>query len=241
MSDAVEIKFSGRQIPPEKFVAAVQHFLAIVQGVGRNIGGSEEPIQWTVETAHGSDIIRARALNRPRESAETTDAVRRGFDSLRTGGSAFPRGFTIAEMRFTKDLASLVDDDFPISIKNGDTPVELSREIVHVVDTMLLREKFAAFGSIEGVLHSMTRGNRFECEIKDQQSGRTVHCYFTTPEAARQAWAAFLNDRILASGEIKYSKEGYPTRIIADSVRAFPDESELPTVQDIQSIFRSYR
>ena len=117
-----------------------------------------------------------------------------------------------------------------ISIKNGDTPVELSREIVQ-----------AAFGSIEGVLHSMTRSYRFECEIKDQQSGKTVHCYFTTPEAARQAWAAFLNDRILASGEIRYSKEGYPTSIVADSIREFPNESELPTGQDIQAIFRSYR
>jgi len=241
MSDTIEIKLSGGKIPPEKFIAAIENFLAVVQGVGRNIGGSQDPIQWTVEADHGSAIIRARALNRPQEAAESTDAIRRGFHSLRTGTSVVPRGFTVAEVRATQDLADLIDADFPISVKNGDAPEELSRDIVKTVDAMLRKDKYEDFGSIEGVLCSMARGSRFECEIRDQQSGKTVHCYFKEDDVARQAWAAFLKDRIVAHGLVRYAKEGFPTSIVADSIRFFPEESELPTVEDIQNIFQSYQ
>src|ERR1051326_8160397 len=239
MSDTIEIKLSGRQIPPEKFLSAVQKFLAIVQGVGRNIAGLEDPIQWTVEADHGSAIIRAKALNRPQEAAQSTDAIRRGFHSLRSGTNIIPRGFTALEARATQELAELIDDDFPISVKNGDAPEELTRDIVKTVDALLRRDKYEDFGSIEGVLCSMARGNRFECEIKDQQSGRTVHCYFNADEVAKQAWAAFLKDRIIARGLVRYAKEGHPTSMLVDSIQGFPEESELPTIEDIQNIFQS--
>jgi hypothetical protein len=160
---------------------------------------------------------------------------------LRTGTKVVPRGFTAAEVRATQGLADLVDADFPIAVKNGDTPEELSRDIVQTVDSILRRDKYEDFGSIEGVLCSMARGNRFECEIRDQQSGRTVHCYFSADEVARQAWAAFLKDRIIARGLVRYAKEGYPTSIVAESVQWFPDESELPSIEEVQAVYRASR
>jgi hypothetical protein len=241
MSDQIEIKFSGQQIPPERFLAAVKSFIEIVQGVGRNITGRTNPIQWTIESDRGSAVIRIRAKNRTKEAVEATDAVRRGFQSLRTGSRVVPRGFTVTELRNTQELADLADPDFPISIKNGGDPEQVSRDIWRTVDAMLRRDKYEDFGSIEGSLRSMTKGNRFECEIHDNQSGRTVHCYFTTDAVAQQAWAAFMKERVAAHGLIRYDKEGCPTSIVADAVRSFPEESELPTVGDIQAIFRSYK
>jgi hypothetical protein len=241
MSDQIEIKFSGQQIPPERFLVAVRNFIEIVQGVGRNITGKENPIQWTVESDRGSAVIRIRAKNRTKEAVEATDAIRRGFHSLKTGSRVVPRGFTVTELRKTQELADLADADFPISVKNGGDPEELSRDIWRTVDAMLRRDKYEDFGSIEGSLRSMTKGNRFECEIHDNQSGRTVHCYFTTDAVAAQAWAAFMKERVAAHGLIRYDKEGCPTSIVADTVRFFPEESELPTVEDIQAIFRSYK
>lgn len=241
MSDHIEIKFTAQEISPEKFLAAVQNFVEIVQGVGRNITGAANPIRWAIESDHGSAIIRVRAKNRIKEATEATDAIRRGFHSLRTGSRAVPRGFTVTELRKTQELADLADSDFPISVKNGDAPEELSRDIWRTVDAMLRRDKYEDFGSIEGYLRSLTKGNRFECEIHDDQSGRTVHCYFTTDAIAEQAWAAFMKERVAAHGLVRYDKEGCPTSIVADAVRFFPEESELPTVDDIQAIFRSYK
>jgi len=241
MSDHIEIKFTGKEISPEKFLTAVQNFVEIVQGVGRNITGAAHPIQWTIEADRGSAIIRVRAKNRVKEAGETTDAIRRGFHSLKTGSRVVPRGFTVTELRKTQELADLADSDFPISIKNGNAPEELSRDIWRTVDAMLRRDKYEDFGSIEGNLRSITKGNRFECEIHDDQSARTVHCYFTSDEIAEQAWASFMKERIVAHGLVRYDKEGCPTSVVADSIRSFTDESELPTVDDIQGIFRSYK
>lgn len=241
MSDSIEIKLTGPHIPPEKFVTAVQRFLEIVQGVGRNIGGHKNPIQWTIEVDRGSAIIRARAQNRPQEATECTDAIRHAFHSLRTGARSVPRGFTVAELRKTQELADLTDKDFLMAVKNGDTSEELSRDIGRTVESMLRREKYQDFGSIEGIMCSMAKGTRFECEIKDQQSGKTVHCYFTTDAVARQAWEAFMKDRIVAHGLVRYDKEGCPTSIVADAVRWIPDEADLPTVEQIQAIFQSYK
>lgn len=241
MSNQIEIKFPGPEISPEKFVEAIQHFLSVVEGVGRNIGGVIDPIQWTVESDRGSAIIRLKAKNRFKEAGEATEAIRRGFHSLRTGSRVMPRGFTVSELRKAQELADLADTNFPIAIKNGDSPEELSREIGRTVEAMLRREKYEDFGSIEGCIRSMTKGNRFECEIHDDQSGRTVHCYFTTDAVAEQAWSVFMKERISAHGLVRYDKEGCPTSIVADFLRSFPEESELPTLEDIQAIYRSYK
>jgi hypothetical protein len=53
-------------------------------------------------------------------------------------------------------------------------PEDLSRDIGRTVEAMLRREKYEDFGSIEGDLRSMTKGNRFECEIHDEQ--RDLKC-----------------------------------------------------------------
>jgi hypothetical protein len=241
MSDHIEIKFTGKEISPEKFLTAVQNFVEIVKGVGRNITGAEHPIHWTIEADRGSAIIRIRAKNHIKEAGEATDCIRRALHSLRTGSRVVPRGFTTTELRKTQELADLADSDFPISIKNGDAPEELSRDIYRTVDAMLRRDKYEDFGSIEGYLRSMTKGNRFECEIYDEQSRRTVHCYFTQDEVAEQAWATFMKERVVAHGLVRYDKEGCPTSIVADSLRSFADESELPTVDDIQAIYRAYK
>ena len=244
MSDSIEIKFTAKQIPPAKFVAAVQQFFAVVQGVANNIAGAESPIKWTIEAEHGSAIIRCKALTHVKEASESTEAVSCGLRALRMGTSRIPRFFTNTELRAAKDLANLIDDDFPIVIKNGAAPEELTAEIGRTADSILRGERYEAFGSIEGAVSSMARSNqfnKFECEIRDQQSNKTIHCYFTRDEDARTAHAAFFRDKILVHGLIRYSKEGYPTSISADSIRVFSDESELPTVEDIQAIFQSYQ
>jgi hypothetical protein len=52
--------------------------------------------------------------------------------------------------------------------------------------------------------------------------------------AAKEAFGK----RVLVSGMLKYNKEGHPATMHADSLRVFPDESELPTLQEIQAIYR---
>jgi hypothetical protein len=241
MSDHIEIKFTAQEITPEKFLAAVQNFVEIVQGVGRNIAGTTDPIRWAIEADRGSAIIRVRAKNRIKEAREAIEAVRCGFHSLRTGSRVTPRGFTVTELNKTQELADLVSDEFPITVKNGDSPEEMSRDIGRTIQSMLRREKYEDFGTIEGYFRSMTKGNRFECEIHDDQSGLTVHCYFKSDEVAEQAWSAFMKERVAAHGLVRYDKEGCPTSIVADAVRFFPAESELPSIEDIQAIYRSYK
>jgi hypothetical protein len=42
----------------------------------------------------------------------------------------------------------------------------------------------------------------------------------------------------MASGLIRYAREGHPTSISVNSIRIFPEESELPTIEEVQALFK---
>src|SRR5437016_1676655 len=107
MSDQIAVKLTGNKIPPDKFIEAVQHFVALVRGVAKNI--TTAPIDWSVEVEKGSAIVRMRAENPSPESARSIDAVARGIRALRSGAKTAPYGFTRDSIHSARILAEVSD------------------------------------------------------------------------------------------------------------------------------------
>jgi hypothetical protein len=210
----------------------------VVQGVSRNISGSDEFVRWVVEVDRGSSIIRNRVANPTKQSSDSIDAICKGFYSLRSGIHKAPYGFKIAEVRASRALASVLGRDVQtIMLKNGDSEQALSPEILATADTILLGEKQKDFGSVEGRVTDLSEHDRFTCSVYDPVYEHTVVCYLQSDEAQEIASRAF-RKRVLVSGLIHYSTEGWPDRITADTIRIFPEENELPSLQEIQAIYR---
>jgi hypothetical protein len=238
MNDTIEIKIDGSKLTPETFILAVQQFFALIKGVANNVCGPSKQVRWTVEVEKGSNRVRGRVLNPSRESAQSIKAVCAGINSLRGGFISVPKGFTACEIRATQALADLLGDEIDaITIQNGHNPESVTRAIVPTANTILGGEKSHAFGSLEGVINSMSDKHGFQCTIKEQNYDRDVICYFQKPEIIEEAIRGFRR-RVLIYGLIRYINEGFPDNMVVDMVKIFPEESELPTLAEVQAIYK---
>jgi len=244
MSESVSIKLEGPRLTPDKFVNAVQKFFSIVLGVTKNVVGVARPEDWSVEVDHGSAIVRIKPENPAIKASRSIDLMSRGIKSLASGVRSAPPGFGNDEVKAAKELASLIDADGKfikaIYIVNGEAPMGLTEEVGRSADAILSSEKHIAFGSIEGRVETLSDKegqSGFQCTIKDPIYQRQVIIHFTKKELEDRAYEAF-RKRVLVSGLIRYSKEGNPTSVDADYLKVFPEESELPTVQDVQAIYK---
>jgi len=237
VSNQIEIKIQATNLTPDSFLKAAESFLDIVQGVGKNT--SETPIDWRVEVAEGSAILRACVANPSLESNKSIDAICKGMRSLRSGAKVVPYGFTQKEIRSAKSLAAVIDGNKvqSISFQNGTEPEDFPQTVVGVADAILSGESYSAFGSIEGKIDSLSDKHVFTCSVTDPIFDREITCYFQKQEVEEEAVKGF-RKRVMASGLIRYGKEGYPTSIVVDAVRIFPDESELPSIEEIRALFK---
>ena len=239
MSNQIEIKIEGKGLTPDKFVLAAKSFFDLIQGVSKNVGAKQ--VDWVVEVDKGSAILRGRVENPSPETEIAIEDISRGIRSLRSGMKAVPSGFTRDEVRACQTLASLVDGNSikAIFIQNGGSPEELSQTIVPTAEAILTGETYTAFGSIEGKIDSLSDRQTFSCSILDPYLRREIVCYFQSEAVVEEAIRGF-RKRVLAGGLIRYAKEGHPTSIVVDTIRIFPEESELPTIEDVQAIFKQY-
>ena len=237
MSNQIEIKIDGKKLTPDKFMEAAKSFFELIEGVAKNV--TTTPIKWGVQLDKGSAIIRAVVQNPSEASSRATDAICKGVRSLRSGIRTIPPGFSKAEVTAARRLAAIIDggDVQSISIKNGSAPEDLMQTVVTTADAILMGEATTAFGSIEGIIDSMSVKHGFCCSIQDVTYRREITCYFLKDEVAQEAKKGF-EKRVLASGLIRYAREGHPTSISVNTIRIFPEESELPTIEEVQALFK---
>ena len=94
--------------------------------------------------------------------------------------------------------------------------------------------KYESIGSIVGNLDSITihRGNEFR--VWDETIGRPVTCRF--PSKMLQEVKEKLGNRVLVHGEVKANFRGEPTVIIVQGFESYPDESTLPTIEEMSGL-----
>lgn len=236
MSDSIEIKISGTKLTPAKFLDGVTEFLSLVQGVAKNVG--TETIEWHIEVEKSSAVVRMI----PDRPTPAIKAVCHGIRSLRNGVKTIPYGFKRENVASAKIIAALVDgtEVQEVTIKNGAEPENVPRSIVKVAETILEGQNHIAFGSIEGMIVSLSAKHGFVCVIDDPCEMREITCYLQTEQAQKKAVEGYTK-RVIASGLIHYAKEGHPVNITVDEIRVFPDDSQLPTLSDVQEIYRLYK
>jgi hypothetical protein len=239
MSNKIEIKIDGRALTPDKFMEGAKAFIALVQGVSKNVTGKK--LDWTLEVDKGSAIVRLQPAIPDVDSAKSIDTVFQGFRSLRNGSRIIPLGFNRENISSAKTIAALTDgrEVLSVAIQDGGEPELVPFSIVQVADEILEGQPRTAFGSIEGKIVSISAKHGFVCVISDPIYLRELTCYLQSDQAQTKALEGF-NKRVLAKGLLHYSKEGYAVSITVDDIRVFPPDSDLPTLEEIQEIYKSY-
>ncbi len=133
-------------------------------------------------------------------------------------------------------MASIVVPTF----HDGATPEAMPNTIVEVADAILEGQPRTAFGSVEGDIVSLSAKHGYICVIDDPIQHREITCYLQSDVAQKKAIEGYTK-RVLAKGLLHYAKEGHAISITVDDIRIFPPDSEVPTIEEIQAIYRSYK
>ena len=99
------------------------------------------------------------------------------------------------------------------------------------------RADYNDFGTIEGRLETIQdRDGKLLLQVRDAMLRQNVRCYF----AEEMLPAAFdmFRKRVEVTGIIHYRRNGSPISIEVSQIEKLPDDSELPTLDDVRGILR---
>jgi hypothetical protein len=100
------------------------------------------------------------------------------------------------------------------------------------------RANYSDYGTIEGRLETIQEVHGgLQFHIRDAMLRQKVRCYF--PEELLPEVFEKFRKRVEVSGLIHYRKNGAPIGIDAERIQPLPDDSELPTAEDVRGILRN--
>ena len=101
-----------------------------------------------------------------------------------------------------------------------------------------MRPGFSEYGTVEGNLSVLTERGGVHFVIYERVWDHGVKC--TVPENLVESMMEMWRKRVAAHGMVHYRPDGLPTRIEADEIEAFPDDSELPSHESVLGILQDH-
>lgn len=231
----------GDDLSPERFVAAIRAFFGYVKDISENTA-SDETVHWKVQVKEGSTLIGvAPTTSAPINVVEAVYAkVVSGIEHIKRGdveGSALPES-ALRHLRTLSELTE-VDKRKPIEMRIWvkRKPVSMGADIGRTIAEDW-RSDFSDFGTIEGKLDTIQDRGSLQIFVRDALFAGSVRCFFDE-KLLPQVFESF-RKRVEISGTIHYRKNGMPISIEAVTIEALPDDSELPSADDVRGIFGAH-
>ena len=231
----------GENLSPERFIATARAFFGYVQELSHLVAPHGEEPHWVVKVREGSALLAVDASpSAPKEITRLVyERAERGIRHL-INRDIEASGLPEPALRHLRTLSEMTEAGpnkaAPVSIRFWieKKPISLEPTIASVI-----REEWRAdyndYGTIEGRLEAIqeSRGT-LQFFIRDALLHQRVRCYF--PEELLPAVFDKFRKRVEVSGIIHYRKNGVPISIEAEHIIGLPDDSELPTAEDVRGI-----
>ena len=234
----------GENLSPERFMAAARAFFGYVEEVSNVFTPDNRPLRWIVRVREGSALLAvAPAVTTPPEVAHAIYAraeygIRRLIErDIEDSGLPEPA------LRYLRTLSEMTETGpnkappVPIRLWIEKKPISFEPIIASVIREEG-RADYNDYGTIEGRLETIQESyGTLQFYLRDAMLRQRVRCYFPE-EMLPEAFDKF-RKRVEVSGIIHYRKNGMPISIEAEQIIALPDDSELPTAEDVRGILRS--
>lgn len=234
----------GENLPPERFMAVARAFFGYVQEISYSLTPDTEPVRWIVRVREGSALLAVDpSPSVPQEIvhriyARAEQGIRHLIDR-----NIDDAGLSEPALKYLRTLSEMTEAGpnkaapVPIRIWVQKRPISLDPTIASTI-----REEWRAdyndYGTIEGRLESIQESyGTLQFYIRDVMLRQRVRCYF--PEELLIAVFEMFRKRVEVSGVIHYRKNGTPVSIEVEQIFGLPDDSELPTAEDVRGILRS--
>jgi hypothetical protein len=235
------LDLSGIEITATKFTSAVQAFHDLIKEVAKTTTGMSGGVRWVVVVTSGSARIEyiPRAVRVPASDLPgVLDAIEGGIAAVESASNQ-PSYFSERALELTSRLASLVDgregDVDRVRIWRERRAHDLTLRTVAYVDSLFGIEA-RDWGTIEGVLETITGRRGLEFRVTDRVTNRVTRCIFDE-DMIEDVTGAFMH-RVSVSGLIRYRKDGEPVSIRVEEFQVFPPATQLPDFEEVRGILK---
>lgn len=222
------------------FGKAYESFVGLVREVSKEVAPKHNPASWTVTVYPGSagvGLSGMRGKFNEGEIDQIRGALLEGLAELAIG--VRPIAFTDKAIEHSKNLAGLFKAKGAslqpkINIwKRREKAIAVTREIgKHAAE--LLAASYEEDGTVDGVLEKLDAHGKLNFVIYDVIDDRAVKCE-VSEALLPQAWDAFRR-RVEVIGSVKYRKDGMPVSIRASRILAYPDKSQIPSLDQMRAL-----
>jgi hypothetical protein len=230
----------GASLSPDRFMAAARAFFGYVQELSAEIGNGETA-RWIVKVREGSALLAVDPNPAMRIEQANVVYVRaeRGLRHL-IARNVDESGLPEAAIKHLRVLSEMTEAGpnkaapVPIRIWIRRKPIAIEPVIASAI-----REDWRAdyndYGTIEGRLETIQESyGTLQFFIRDPLLRHRVRVYFD--ESLLPNVFDRFRKRVEVSGIIHYRKNGAPISIEADHVIGLPEDSELPSPEDVRGI-----
>ncbi len=242
--EPITLKMEGDIVLAEKFIKALGTFYHLLKEVSKDVVGEERGrVMWGVSVQSGSTIVMFEPVGERLSSAvKAKNALVHGLEEIEKGTDKRPPHFSHRAMDDVYDLGRLFDakrePGARVVISGDHLTVRISQQSAATAEKFI-GERHESEGSIEGRLQVLSAHKKFSYEVYGDLRDRAIKCDSLkdkTEELRKKALEAF-DRRVSVRGTIRYSDDGYPVSILVREIEILPDNKELPTLKDVQSIF----
>lgn len=221
----VTLELSGDAVDSGGFPRIVAAFDDLLKAVAKAACGDEAGVQWMVRPKAGNRLAAAPA----------GDADGAGVEKCRA---------LMARILDGRAEPGECDDAVrPIGVlaRGKGVHLRVGRKRMPITDGLRSRLKASTqnpcqlHGTVEGRLAVLDE--RRGLEIEEPVWGRRIVC--SVPVGKLEDMRALWRKRVTAEGIVHYDHEGYPVKIEAEKVEPFPDDEDLPSLEDVRGILRA--
>ena len=232
----------GDELEPKEFIDAVKSFFAYVEEVAGKKTEQGVDIKWAVKVKEGSCLVGFQPSSIvPREHLSAIyDTIEQDFNSVLKEKFSEPTVSEKAKNCFSilSRLTNREEKSKGVRLWLDRRPHDIIPDIADILDKYKNKNrklKYKSFGSIEGRLYQI--GDKSDTDkifIEDILYPNPVSCIIT----GRILSTALKNfkRRVEITGLIHYKKDGIPEKIEAYHIEIFPENSDLPSVEDVCGI-----
>lgn len=239
----LSLHLDSQEVPLRHLLAAANELSGMLSEVAKAFAGtSRNPVDWIVEVEAGSVVL-------PLRGETTSEALSQlavpEIAHLVVGGLELiaerperPAYFNDAALEHAKSLSSIVYRGEPLRVyvTNGSLRAKLSAHVVANVEEVIgIPEE--SIGTIEGRLEALNVHGRHVFSLWDLIGANRVDCSFGKYVQLEEVLAN-VGKRVAVTGLLRTRPTGKRVSIEVRSVRGFPDEADLPSVDDVHGILR---
>lgn len=241
-TESITLSIEGNDVPAEKLIAVIREFYALLDEVAYEVCGKKRA-RWVARVKEGSNqVVFSPSKGEQAPMEHISGALFEGLACLEKNTESEPPYYNMRAIGHAHNLGRAFhakrDPGSSVQVISGGRHLTIS-DGVSAGAWKYIAAEHEEMGSVEGRLEVISGHKGFSYKIYDDLTDRAVECE-SLPEkekAIKETVLGTFEKRVSAYGLIKFNAAGQPLRIIVHELRVFKDDSELPTVEDMQRLF----